>query len=225
MTSEMSRDRIAALARPSDAIGLAVTAWTVTLTAVALALATRRHVLLWSAGQILLGVALVQWFAILHECGHRTLYRSRRANRMVGHLASVFAIIPFNCWQRVHAEHHRWTGWQDLDPTPAALVSRTLARVERLIVNTCWKLWIPLFSVLYRVNNYWNVRRLAGLFPSSVERRRFAVNILGLAAVYAAAGALVGWWELTRLVGVGVVACLIVEDPLLLSQHTHIPQQ
>ena len=64
----------------------------------------------------------------------------------------------------MHARHHKWTGWQDVDPTTAALVPRELQTVERVLVNVCWKFWIPLFSVLYRINNFWNWPRLETLF-------------------------------------------------------------
>jgi fatty acid desaturase len=41
---------------------------------------------------------------------------------------------------------------------------------------------------------------------------------------YAALAALAGPWALARLVGCGVLLSLVAEDVLLLSQHTHIPQ-
>ena len=50
----------------------------------------------------------------------------------------------------MHGRHHKWTGWQDVDPTTAALVPRELGTLERVLVNVCWRFWIPLFSVLYR---------------------------------------------------------------------------
>ena len=74
----------------------------------------------------MLALALVQWFAVLHECGHETLFRGKRANSIVGQVAGFFALIPFYNWKRVHARHHKWTGWQDVDPTTAALVPREL---------------------------------------------------------------------------------------------------
>jgi len=72
--------------------------------------------LLWAAGQIVLALALVQWFVVLHECGHDTLFRTRRLHPIVGRIAGAFAAIPYACWTRIHGRHHRWTGWQDLDP-------------------------------------------------------------------------------------------------------------
>ena len=47
---------------------------------------------------------------------------------------------------------------------------RARPRFERVIVNVCWKCSIPLFSVIYRVENYWHLPRLFRLFASRTER-------------------------------------------------------
>ena len=211
--------------RPSDAAGSAVILVAAGGTALAFALSARAELWLWLLGQAVLAVSLVQWFAILHECGHETLFRTRRLHGPVGQIAGFFSTIPFYNWKRVHGRHHKWTGWQDVDPTTATLVPRELSRAERGLVNVCWRFWIPLFSVLYRVNNFWNWPRLRTLFEKSEDRRRLAVSSLVLLAVYAVVVMLVGPRALLRLVGLGVLLSLIAEDLLLLSQHTHIPQQ
>ena len=211
--------------RPSDAAGSAVILVAASATALALALSMRAELWLWLAGQVILAVALVQWFAILHECGHETLFRSRRVHGVIGQIAGFFSLIPFYNWKRVHGRHHKWTGWQDVDPTTATLVPRELSRAERMLVNVCWRFWIPLFSVLYRINNFWNWPRLRSLFEKSEDRRRLAASSIGLVVVYVAIVLLVGPAALLRLIGLGVLLSLVAEDLLLLSQHTHIPQQ
>src|SRR5687767_12231778 len=130
--------------RPTDAAGLRVIG--LALTGAGVALSMLDGWVPWAAGQLLLAVMLVQWFVILHECGHETLFRTRRYHLAAGRLAAFFSLIPYHAWTRVHGRHHKWTGWQDLDPTTASLVPRPLGRGERAIVNICWRLWIPLFS-------------------------------------------------------------------------------
>jgi fatty acid desaturase len=103
--------------RPSNKAGVVVAGQSILLTAAALWLSSRPVTPLWLAGQLLLALALVQWFAILHECGHETLFRTRALHLPLGHLAAFFSLIPFYNWKRVHARHHKWTGWQDVDPT------------------------------------------------------------------------------------------------------------
>jgi omega-6 fatty acid desaturase (delta-12 desaturase) len=210
--------------KPRDAVGLLFVVTCAGVTGLGLFLSSLGPVVAWLTGQILLAAALLQWFVLLHECGHETLFRTRRLHATVGHVAGFFSIIPFHCWKRVHGRHHKWTGWQDVDPTTAALVPRRLHRAERALVNVCWRYWIPLFSVLYRIGNFWHLSRLRALFPDRAEGRRLAWNIGILLGAYAGVIALVGVGSLVRLAGLGLLLALIFEDPLLLSQHTHLPQ-
>jgi acyl-lipid omega-6 desaturase (Delta-12 desaturase) len=211
--------------RPSNTAALVIVSMSLGITGTAIWLSLRPSVWLWAAGQLLLALAMVQWFALLHECGHETLFKGKRINSIVGQVAGFFSLIPFYNWKRVHARHHKWTGWQDVDPTTAALVPRELKTVERILVNVCWRFWIPLFSVLYRVNNFWNWPRLRTLFEKTQDRRRLAVSAIGLLAVYVAVFAVAGPSVVFRVAGVALVLTLIAQDLLLLSQHTHIPQQ
>jgi len=210
--------------RPSNAAGVLALALVAGITGLGLALALQPGAWPGAAGQIVLSLALVQWFVVLHECGHDTLFRTRRLHPIVGRLAGAFAAIPYACWTRIHGRHHRWTGWQDLDPTTAALVPRARPRFERVIVNVCWKCSIPLFSVIYRVENYWHLPRLFRLFASRVERMRMVRDALLLVLLYAAVAWLVGPMKLLMTIGPAIFLSLVAEDVLLLSQHTHIPQ-
>jgi acyl-lipid omega-6 desaturase (Delta-12 desaturase) len=210
--------------RPSNLAGALAVAGVGLTTGLGIALARQPQVGFWAAGQLVLALAFVQWFVLLHECGHDTLFRTRRFHPIVGRIAGAFAAIPYACWTRIHGRHHRWTGWQDLDPTTAALVPRARPRVERAIVNICWKLSIPLFSVIYRLENYWHLPRLFRLFASRAERTRMVRDAAILLLLYAAVIWLVGPLRLLATAGPAVLLSLMAEDVLLLSQHTHIPQ-
>src|SRR5262245_53959352 len=108
--------------KPRDRTGFLYLAWSVGLPSLALSLSTSDGWPLFLLGQFLLAVALLQWFVLLHESGHNTLFRTPLLNRCTGRLAGYFAVIPFGCWKLVHGVHHRWAGWQDLDLTTVALV-------------------------------------------------------------------------------------------------------
>jgi acyl-lipid omega-6 desaturase (Delta-12 desaturase) len=209
--------------RPTDRHGLALAGLAIGASALALWLSLGGGWLRWTAGQLLLAASLVQWFAILHECGHRTLFRARRLNTAVGALAGFMTMIPYWSWVRVHGRHHKWTGWQDLDPTTESLVPRTLTTFERRVINLCWRLWIPLFSMLYRVENYWNLPRLTRLFSRAEDLAAMRIAIVAQSVVYLALLILAGPSMVLRAAGAGVVLSLIAEDLLLLSQHTHVP--
>ena len=213
----MNRDRLA----PSDFAGAALVGGCGLLSVVAVALSLAENLLVWMAGQALLAIALLQWFILLHEAGHLTLFRSRALNLAAGHVAGFLALIPFESWRRVHGLHHLWTGWQDLDPTTAALVPRPLGRVERVLVDWAWRLWLPLFSIVYRLNNYWHLPRLRRLLG---PRPGIAVNAGALLVAYGLLVAWLGPLEVLKASGAGIFLTLVLQDPLLLSQHTHLPQ-
>ena len=209
--------------KPRNGTGLLFLALPLILTGLALFLSSLGSVLGWLAGQLLLAIALLQWFVLLHECGHGTLFATKWLHTYVGHLASFFSFIPFHSWRWIHSKHHKWTGWQDLDPTTASLVPRELGRAERVLMNVCWKYWIPLFSILYRLNIFWSPIRLREVFQRKDQRRKVALNSALLVATYAGIIFLVGFGKLMGLVGLGILLKLVFQDPLLLSQHTHLP--
>lgn len=210
--------------RPADGRGLLVTASAMSLTAVGVAVSVQGTWTVWLAGQLLLACAFVQWFVLLHECGHDTLFESRRLNAAIGACAGIMSMIPFRCWRRIHARHHKWTGWQDLDPTTEALAPRFRSRTERLLLNTCWRLWIPIFAIAYRAQNFWNLRRVFLLFPRETDRRAIARDTAVMLVIYVALAVMVGPTTLVRVALCALLLSLAVEDLMLLSQHTHLPQ-
>jgi omega-6 fatty acid desaturase (delta-12 desaturase) len=211
--------------KPRDLLGFLYLVLALGLTGLAIGLSLAPHWALWLAGQILLSLSLLQWFCVLHEAGHKTLFRSGWLNRISGYLAGFFALIPFDCWKLVHARHHRWTGWQDMDATTATLVPRRLHWLERTVINLCWKLSLPLFSTIYRLTNYWHLPRLFRFFPRRGQRWRLGLNIAAYLAAYGLLIWLVGPLQLLQLTGAALFLTLVMQDPLILSQHTHIPMQ
>lgn len=208
----------------SDALGALHVGLASAVTALGLWLSIDGGVPGWLAGQALVAIALVQWFVLLHEAGHMSLFRTRALNVVAGHVASFFAFIPFAAWRRVHGLHHVWTGWQDRDPTTAALTPRPRGRLQTLAVDAAWRLWLPLFSIVYRLGNYWHMPRLLRLFPARAQRAAIVRDAVLLVAAYGAVAYLAGGAALVCAIGVAVFAGLALQDPLILSQHTHIPQ-
>lgn len=194
-------------------------------TAVAVMLSLRDEWQYWLCGQLLLSLHLLQWLAILHESGHKTLLRTRRLNRTAAWIAGFFALIPGDCWRIVHARHHYWTGWQDLDMTTESLVPRQLAWYEKAVLNLCWLLWIPFFATMYRIGNYWNPVRLWRLFPRDQDRRLLMWNIAIYALLYLTVIVVVGGETVLWAIFPAIYLTLVMQDLLILSQHTHIPMK
>jgi len=82
--------------RARDSAGWTVMSIVTAVTVAGFWLSRSESLWVWAAGQIVLALALLQWFVILHEAGHNSLFRARRLNRLAGHVASVFALIPFH---------------------------------------------------------------------------------------------------------------------------------
>lgn len=215
--------------RPRDDVGALIVVWVAAITAGGVALSLAPHPAAWLAGQALLALGLVQWFVLLHECGHRTLFRRRWPNAAVGLVAGVLAQLPAASWRLVHARHHLWTGWQDLDPTTRALVPRPLSRLERVAVDVAWRTGFPMVALNYRLGVFNRPLALLRLFPRPAQRRALVVGlcahalaslalVVGLALALGPLGAL-------RLVGLALLLAYALEDLLMLSQHTHVPQR
>lgn len=62
-------------------------------------------------------------FSLMHDCGHYSLFTSKRVNRVVGFILGVINAIPQYPWSRGHAYHHKTNGdWQRYRG-PSALIS------------------------------------------------------------------------------------------------------
>jgi omega-6 fatty acid desaturase (delta-12 desaturase) len=109
---------------------------------------------------------VVRAFALQHDCGHGSLFRTPRANDLVGRLCSLFTFTPYGHWRRQHAGHH--AVWNDLDrrdrgtdiysTCETVAEYRAMGRRQRLIYRVLRHpllmllLFPPLvFLVLYRV--------------------------------------------------------------------------
>jgi len=53
---------------------------------------------------------LVRIFIIQHDCGHQSFFRSKKLNNIIGTVCSVFSIIPYKYWSKIHNFHHGHTG-------------------------------------------------------------------------------------------------------------------
>jgi omega-6 fatty acid desaturase (delta-12 desaturase) len=56
---------------------------------------------------------LVRVFIVQHDCGHGSMFRSRRINDLVGKFCSLLTLTPYSHWRRHHNVHHGH--WNNLD--------------------------------------------------------------------------------------------------------------
>ena len=65
---------------------------------------------------LLSGIGLATCFAGLHECSHRTVFRSRAVNDAVAWWLGVLSFYNSSFYRRYHQWHHRYTHQPGLDP-------------------------------------------------------------------------------------------------------------
>ncbi len=62
---------------------------------------------------ILMPLFSIRCFSLMHDCGHYSLFSSRRANRSVGFVLGLINAVPQYSWSRDHAYHHKTNGdWE-----------------------------------------------------------------------------------------------------------------
>jgi acyl-lipid omega-6 desaturase (Delta-12 desaturase) len=80
---------------------------------------------LWLLPPIMVLITLfsVRCFSLMHDCGHYSLFRSKKVNRFVGFVLGVINAIPQYPWSRGHAYHHKTNGDWERYRGPSGLVS------------------------------------------------------------------------------------------------------
>jgi len=56
------------------------------------------------------GGLMVRLFIIQHDCGHGSMFSSRKVNDWVGRALGVVTLAPYEYWRRSHAGHHASSG-------------------------------------------------------------------------------------------------------------------
>jgi omega-6 fatty acid desaturase (delta-12 desaturase) len=62
---------------------------------------------------LLISLFSLRVFALMHECGHGSLFRTPRFNHAFGFLLGVVSGMPQYVWSRHHSYHHAHNGnWE-----------------------------------------------------------------------------------------------------------------
>jgi fatty acid desaturase len=125
MTDAIDRETLRLWSRRSDAPGLihlAIHFGALLLTGIGIWLA-RGTFWLWPA-MFVHGVVLIFLFTPLHECIHRTAFKTRALNEAVAFVIGVLIVLPREYFRAFHFAHHRFTQDPARDPelaTPKAV--------------------------------------------------------------------------------------------------------
>jgi omega-6 fatty acid desaturase (delta-12 desaturase) len=107
---------------------------------------------------LLIALFTVRVFGLMHECGHGSLFRSRRLNQAVGFLLGVVSGMPQYVWAQHHNYHHAHNGNWDRYRGPYTTLSvgeyAALSRVQqRLYRSKCSVGAAPLVGFVYLIFN------------------------------------------------------------------------
>lgn len=112
----------------------------------------------WLAPVLLLLIVLftVRIFGLMHECGHGSLFRSRRLNRGVGFIFGVISGMPQYVWAQHHNYHHAHNGNWDRYRGPYATLSveeyAALPRLQQQMYRSkCSVVAAPLAGFIYLI--------------------------------------------------------------------------
>ncbi|QAS53016.1 fatty acid desaturase [Halobacillus litoralis] len=59
---------------------------------------------------IIAGGFVIRVFIIFHDCTHQSFLKSSKANRIIGTIAGILTLFPFDKWKRSHNIHHATSG-------------------------------------------------------------------------------------------------------------------
>lgn len=165
----LSADELAALTRRDD-----WRAWWLVATNYAIVAATFAVMAAWPnpltivAGIVVLGGRQLGFGVLVHECGHGTLFSSRRLNDIVGEwLAAAPTFGNMKGYIRGHLKHHQLAGSRDDPDLPNyrdyPITGRRLRRKlwRDLSGQTGWKQVQGIFQGLLRLNDISAEQRLA----------------------------------------------------------------
>jgi acyl-lipid omega-6 desaturase (Delta-12 desaturase) len=110
------------------------------------------------AAMLLLTLFFLRVFALMHECGHDSLFRSRWLNRASGFILGVVAGMPQYVWSQHHNYHHahngNWEKYRGPYTTPSvneyAAMTGAKQRMYRL---KCSAAAAPLVGFIYLIFN------------------------------------------------------------------------
>ena len=139
---------------------------------------------------------MIRIFILFHDCGHGSLFKSKRTNAIVGMLTGILTFSPYDRWRHDHAIHHATAGNLDRRGTGDVL---TLTVEEYQALKTWKKLFHRLINhplVLFTIGST-SVFLIGHRFSSRTagKRERYSVywTNLALSGILLLMSALIGF--------------------------------
>jgi fatty acid desaturase len=198
--TEEERDRLTAKSDRSGLLQLAVHWGAI----VGLGSLIAMRVPLWPLLIVPQGILIVFTFTLLHECVHRTAFRSQWLNDIVARACSLMIALPANWFRYFHFAHHRFTQDPENDPELASPKPETLR--QYWVHVSGMPVWWSHFKTL--ANNALGRCRDTFVPPKGADKVRLEaqgmiltyVVVIGL-AVYVGSTVLLYVWIMPAILG------------------------
>lgn len=153
---------------------------------------THGNVIIWITGQLILSLSCLFWFITLTEFARDKFFSSKTLNQIGGHIASFFCLVPFNQWKEMNA---------GIEPKAVPLKNSFIP---------------PANVIAYSTKNFWNIKRLWGIFPEKKFRKRFISSMLVMNLFFlVVTPSINGFW---KNFGPGYILFLIIVERLLINK-------
>jgi fatty acid desaturase len=167
-------------------------------------------------GLLVCGIGLATCFAPLHECCHRTAFRSRRVNDAVAWFAGLLSFYNSTYYRRYHQWHHRYTHQPGLDPELDDPVPTNPWAYLREVSG--WNWWSGKWGGYARL--LWgDLSNLSYLSPEAIPQVRRSVRLqfavyaaLALASLLSGTGFLLWFWLLPLALGQPLLRLLLLAE-------------
>jgi omega-6 fatty acid desaturase (delta-12 desaturase) len=115
---------------------------------------------LWLTAAAILAISLftLRVFALMHECGHGSLFRTQRLNRALGFVFGVVSGMPQYVWSQHHSYHHlnngNWERYRGPYTTPSVDEYAAMTPAQQFIYRgKCSIALAPLVGFIYLIFN------------------------------------------------------------------------
>jgi omega-6 fatty acid desaturase (delta-12 desaturase) len=158
---ERKRAIILEYARADDAKGLSQVLMTLTSLALVWWVAVLSvDISRWfsAAAVFLISLFTLRAFALMHECGHGSLFRTQRLNRAFGFLLGVVSGMPQYVWSQHHSYHHtnngNWEKYRGPYTTPSVDEYAAMTNTQQFMYRSkCRIALAPFVGFIYLIFN------------------------------------------------------------------------
>jgi omega-6 fatty acid desaturase (delta-12 desaturase) len=156
---------------------------------------------------------MVRIFIIFHDCGHGSIFKSKRINKIVGIITGLIVFTPYHKWHRDHYIHHQTVG--NLDKRGTGDV-KTLT-VEEYLNLSKWQRFAYRF---YR--NPFFLLGIAPILLFTIQHRFTKKNMSGKEKLYVHLSTLGLIAAITLLIlAIGWKTYLMIQLPILYIATVH----